>query len=60
MEEGKGNSYIIVHAFDVGPDGKLNRLKLTEYEIDDSLIGLLKMPRRKDLTPVSLLSKQVT
>jgi len=38
---GKGNSYV-VNAFDVGPDGKLDRTKLTEYKIDDSLISLIK------------------
>ena len=40
-KKGKGNSYV-VHAFDVCPDGKLDRKKLTEYKIDNSLIGLIK------------------
>ena len=40
-KKGKGNSYV-VHAFDVCPDGKLDRKKLTEYKIDNSLISLIK------------------
>jgi hypothetical protein len=40
-KKGRGNSYV-VNAFDVGRDGKLDRLKLTEYKIDNSLIDLIK------------------
>ena len=38
------NSYVL-HAFDVGPDGKLDRKMLTEYKIDNFLsLGSFKMP----------------
>ncbi len=40
-KKGKGNSYV-VNAFDVCTDGKLDRKKLTECKIDNTLIGLIK------------------
>ena len=47
-----GEYSYVLHAFEVGPDGKLDRKMLTEYKIDNSLsLGSLK---------ISLLSKQVT
>ena len=41
----KGKNSYVLHAFGVGPDGKLDRKMLTEYKIDNSLsLGSLKMP----------------
>ena len=40
-KKGKGNSYV-VNAFDVCTDGKLDRKKLIECKIDNTLIGLIK------------------
>ena len=40
-----GEYSYVLHAFDVGPDGKLDLKMLTEYKIDNSLsLGSLKMP----------------
>jgi hypothetical protein len=46
LKKGKGSSYV-VHAFDVCPDGKLDK-KLTENKIDDSLTGLIKDATSKE------------